>query len=89
MNTVKRQTTVGDILSDLSDEITSGSANEEWLTPRQVSKELQVDKQTVYRWVRSGELRAFDLSAGRKGKTYYRIRRSDLDLMLELRVRSV
>jgi excisionase family DNA binding protein len=50
--------------------------NPEILTVEQIAEMLQVTKQTVRNWVRSGVLPAI------KTKHLYRIRREDLDAML-------
>ena len=47
----------------------------EWLTVPQVAEDLQVNEETVRRWIRAGELPVANL--GRKAG--YRIRREDLD----------
>src|SRR5215217_2085577 len=46
------------------------------LTPDQVARELQVDRETVYRYIRSGKL-----SASRLGRSY-RIPRQSIELLL-------
>ena len=78
--------TFSNLIDDLKSKYVPQVEQEEWLTPRQLSKELQVAQSSVYRWIRSGELRAYDLSSGIMGKTYYRIKRSDIDNWLEERV---
>lgn len=54
----------------------------EWFTVDQVAARLQVNPETVYRWIRSGELGYLDL-----GKRAYRVRRSDLDELERQRFR--
>ena len=55
----------------------------EMLSPREVAGELKLHINTVYRIIGSGQMRAYDLSSGRK--TYYRIRRVDMENYLEER----
>ncbi len=78
--------TFSDFIDDLKSKYVPHVEPEEWLTPQQLSKELRVAQSSVYRWIRSGELRAYDLSSGVMGKTYYRIRKSDVDKWLEDRI---
>jgi len=54
---------------------------DEWLSPQRISEELSVHLNSVYRWIGSKELPAYNL--GRPGKTYYRVKRSDLEHWLE------
>jgi len=55
--------------------------NNSWLTVVDVVEILHVHRQTVRRWIRSGELKGYDL-AGRSG---YRIRATDLEEFMENR----
>jgi len=48
--------------------------DERWLTVNDVAARLQVDEQTVRRWIRAGKLAARNLG----GKAGYRIRPGDL-----------
>ena len=48
------------------------------LSPKEVGEMLKLHINTVYRIIGNGQLRAYNLSSGRD-KTYYRIRREDLD----------
>ena len=52
---------------------------ERWLTVDQVAEQLQVNPETVRRWIRHGELGALDIGGPRAG---YRIRPSDLDAFI-------
>jgi excisionase family DNA binding protein len=52
----------------------------EWLTTEQVAQFLQVNPETVRRWVRAGELPVLRVGGPKSG---YRIRRSDLDAYIE------
>jgi len=54
----------------------SSSARSRFLTPAEVAEELRVSSMTVYRLIKSGELRA-----ARIGKSY-RIREEDVDAYL-------
>ncbi len=56
----------------------------EFLSPTQVAKELGMHVGTIYKIIKSGKLKAYDLSAGDR-KTYYRIKRDDLENYLEER----
>jgi excisionase family DNA binding protein len=57
----------------------TSSARSRFLTPAEVADQLRVSSMTVYRLIRSGELRA-----ARIGKSY-RIREADVDAYLEAR----
>ena len=56
---------------------------EQWLSPSQIAQELGMHINTIYRIIQSGQLPVYDLTVGRNGKTYYRIKRSDLEGWLE------
>jgi len=49
---------------------------EQQYTPEEVAKLLKVHKQTVYRYIKSGKLKASNISMGTK--KYYRISNTDL-----------
>ncbi len=53
------------------------AAGDEWLSSAEVAAQLKVNVQTVRVWVREGRLRAV-----RTGASRYRIRRSDVQHML-------
>ena len=55
----------------------------EWYTPVQVAELLQVNKETVRRWIRSGELNV--LNVGSEVRPDYRIRRDDLTAFIQRR----
>lgn len=55
----------------------SSSARSRFLTPAEVAEQLRVSSMTVYRLIKSGELRA-----ARIGKSY-RIREEDVDAYLQ------
>ena len=52
---------------------------ERWLTVADIAERLQVDEQTVRRWIRDGRLVARQLG----GKAGYRIRPTDFEAYLE------
>ena len=56
----------------------------ELLSPKEVSAELKLHINTVYRIIQGGQLRAYNLSEGDR-KTYYRIRRQDMENYLDER----
>jgi len=74
--------TLSTFLGTLRAECDGSLEPEEWLSPQKICQELGVHLNSVYRWIKSGELTAYDLGAG---KTYYRIKRSDLEEWLEKR----
>lgn len=43
------------------------------MTPKQVAERLGVAREKVVAWIVAGELAAFDVSAKRGGRPYYRI----------------
>jgi excisionase family DNA binding protein len=53
--------------------------DERWLTVADIADQLQVDEQTVRRWIRGGKLVARQLG----GKAGYRIRPGDLRAFLD------
>jgi excisionase family DNA binding protein len=57
-------------------------SEERWLTVAQVADQLQVDEETVRRWIRRGELEATNIGTGRPD---YRIRPTVLQAFLERR----
>ena len=56
----------------------------EMLSPNQVAKELGMHINTIYKIIGMGQLKVYNLSSGGR-KTYYRIRRVDLENYLEER----
>lgn len=58
--------------------------NRNLLSPREVAEELKLHINTVYKIISDGQLKAYNLSSGDR-KTYYRIRRVDLENYLEER----
>jgi len=57
-----------------------------WMTVEQIAELLQVNSETVRRWIRSGDLPVLDLGGP---KTGYRIKRDDLDVFIAARYGSV
>ena len=53
----------------------------QWWTIPQVAAELQVDPETVRRWIRKGQLKALSLGSNRAG---YRISSDDLEAFVQL-----
>lgn len=53
-------------------------ATEDWLTVADIAKRLQVDAETVRRWIRADELKALRLG----GKGGFRISTSELDAFI-------
>jgi excisionase family DNA binding protein len=53
-----------------------------WRTVAEIVDELSVHEQTVRRWIREGQLRAYNFG----GKTGYRIKTEDFEAFLEARV---
>lgn len=58
------------------------NTEEQWLTVEQVAASLQVNPETVRRWIRGGELPVLDLGGP---KTGYRIKRSEVDTFIAQR----
>jgi len=81
MRTVQHTATLSDLLGKLKAECEGPIERDEWLSPQRISEELSVHLNTVYRWIGSKELPAYNL--GTPEKTYYRIRRSDLEHWLQ------
>ena len=57
----------------------SGGSEKQWLSPREVAEELGLHINTVYKIIQSGRLAVYNITVGSGDKTYYRIRRSDLE----------
>ena len=58
--------------------------SQEMLSPTQVAEKLGMHINTIYRIIGTGQLKAYNLSMGDR-KTYYRIKRVDLENYLEER----
>ena len=75
------QATVSDLIQSLKYEL--GEVKEEWLSPTQVGKELNMHINTIYRLIQHGNLPVHNVTVGNTGKNYYRIRKSELEEWLE------
>jgi excisionase family DNA binding protein len=58
------------------------NTEQRWYRVRDIVELLRVHEQTVRRWIRTGELQAYNFG----GKTGYRIKESDLEAFLESRL---
>jgi excisionase family DNA binding protein len=56
----------------------SAEVNTEWLTPLEAAELLRVDRVTIYRWIKSGELPAWTI-----GSRNQRLCRSDVIALLK------
>jgi excisionase family DNA binding protein len=81
MKTVRHTVTVSDLIKELKADCEVPMAKDEWLSPTALSEELGVHINSIYRWIRSEELKAYNL--GTNGKTFYRIKRTDVEAWLE------
>ncbi len=82
--------TVSDLIDTLQRQIQDGPEElerDEWLSPQQIADELNMHINTIYRFIKSKQLPVYDLTVGRNGKTYYRIKRSDFEDWLDGRKR--
>ena len=82
MNTITYKPTISDLIDSLQRSIDEGPEEleqEEWLSPTQIANELGMHINTIYRFIQSKQFPVYDLTVGRNGKTYYRIKRSDLE----------
>ena len=66
----------------MQDEARPGHSQAEWLTVEQVAELLQINAETVRRWIRGGELPVLDIGGPKAG---YRIRRDALDAYISSR----
>ena len=82
--------TLSTLIDSLNRQIQDGSEDmekQQWLSPTQIADELNMHINTIYRFIQSGQLPVYDLTVGRNGKTYYRIKRSDFEDWLDDRRR--
>jgi excisionase family DNA binding protein len=56
-------------------------ADERWFTTKQIAELLQVSDATVWRWLKSGQMRGINLS----GKSGWRVRKSEVNAFIEAR----
>ena len=90
MNTITLTPTLSDLIDSLQRQIGNGPdelEQEEWLSPQQIADELNMHINTIYRFIQSKQFPVYDLTVGRNGKTYYRIKRSDFENWLDDRRR--
>ena len=90
MKTATHSITLSNLIDSLQRQIQDEPEKieqEQWLSPSQVAQELGMHINSIYRIIQSGQLTVYDLTVGRSGKTYYRIKRSDLEGWLEGRRR--
>ena len=85
MKLLTETVTVGDLIDRIKPAYEGTEPKEQWLSPRQIAKELGLHIGTVYHIIGSEDLAVYNISIGKK--TYYRIKRSDMDLWLEGRRR--
>ena len=83
------KTTIGNLIDDMQRQLNLNDDNyiddsHELLSPKQVAEYLGMHINSIYRIIGSGQLRAYNLSSGRD-KTFYRIKRGDLENYLEER----
>ena len=65
---------------NIADYVKSSEGSEkQWLSAKEVAKELSLNIDTVYKMIQSGKLPAYDISNGGSVRKCYRIRRSDLE----------
>ena len=57
----------------------SEGSEKQWLSPREVAEELGLHINTVYKIIQSGGLPVYNITVRSGDKTYYRIKRSDLE----------
>ena len=87
MKTETYKTTLSDLIDSLNRQLDDETEQEEWLSPQQIAGELGMHINTIYRIIQSKQLPVYDLTVGRSGKTYYRIKRSDFEDWLDGRKR--
>ena len=82
MKTTILAPTLSDLIDNLQRQIQDGPEElerNEWLSPTQIANELGMHINTIYRFIKAKQLPVYDLTVGRNGKTYYRIKRSDFE----------
>jgi len=82
------KTTVGNLIDEMQRSLNIDDNyiddSFELLSPKEVGGILKLHINTIYRIIGSGQLRAYNLSSGRD-KTFYRIKREDLENYLDER----
>lgn len=85
MVTVRATTPLGDALRYAAEAFLNAAVEAdreeavEYFSPKEIAELLKISDETVYRWIRAGDLKALDVG----GK--YRVRSSDLTNYLEAR----
>lgn len=79
--------TVGDLIDLIKPDYSENETRDQWLSPRQIATELGLHVGTVYHILKTEELAVYNITVGKTGKTYYRVKRSDMDTWLEGRRR--
>jgi len=88
MNTTTYTPTFSDLIDTLQRQLQDEpEQREEWLSPQQIADELNMHINSIYRFIQAGQFPVYDLTVGRNGKTYYRIKRSDFEDWLDGRKR--
>ena len=90
MKTITFEPTVFQLIDSLQRQLQDETEEQEkpqWLSPQQIADELGMHINTIYRFIQSGQLPVYDLTVSCSRKTYYRIKRSDLEGWLESRRR--
>jgi excisionase family DNA binding protein len=90
MKTTTYKPTLSDLIDTLQRQIQDEPEELEqaqWLSPQQIANELGMHINTIYRFIQAEQFPVYDLTVGRNGKTYYRIRRSDFEGWLDGRKR--
>lgn len=54
-----------------------GNMEEEFFTPQEIAKLLKVSYMSVYRWIKAGKLKAYQV------EKQYRVKKEDLDKFLK------
>ena len=82
------KTTIGNLIDDMQRQLNIPDDfiddSHEMLSPKKIAEELGMHINTIYKIIGAGQLKAYNLSLGSR-KTYYRVRRVDLENYLEER----
>ena len=85
MNRMNKTDTLSNFINSIQESVDQNLAHD-FMTVREVSKELNAHPNTVYRTIKSGDLKAHNIGAGESGKNSYRISREALENYLANRV---
>jgi len=83
-----KTTTLSAVLGDLKESLglnENQKTRDMWLTSNDVCLELQIHPNTLYRIIKSGQLKTHSITVAKNSKRNYRIRREDLDDYLKRR----